>query len=527
MASGQGIVKTVLLATLLTILLPPATGQGPAFGGRAYHLEESLVVPENETLVIGPGTVLTGPGDVRVLGRLEVRGHRDDPPQLGVPIRLIGPGPHSIIAARVVGVNGTAITLHNGTLRLDQVRFEGNVLGLDLAGDVRAAGTDVDFRGHSDAGLRVGPLAEADLAGAILEDNAVGIRVSPQGMLRLTGARALSNGAHVMAEVAPPAASGPRVVLLDADLGPTASGGVIGLRLQAAGNGNATAPGNATQPSVASAPGVLLSGGRVHGSPVGIQATGAGLRVRMERMSIDENVVGVSVVDASVELKDVRLGNARDVDDSGASEVRFDNVTRLDAATETAVDPGTPPAPSWAPWAAMAGVAAVAGVILWSSFRPRRHAAPARKPHDAPPAAPPASAAGPIPAPRSTAPSFRPAPPPGTTPTGGSARAEASTDEDAEADAGPATPDPSAAPAPPAAAESLGPQERRILEDLVAHPDAAQAAVAERLGLTRQAVHYHVKKLEARGLLAKTQVGRESRCRVTPTGEAALARPRQ
>jgi predicted transcriptional regulator len=65
--------------------------------------------------------------------------------------------------------------------------------------------------------------------------------------------------------------------------------------------------------------------------------------------------------------------------------------------------------------------------------------------------------------------------------------------------------------------------ERRILDDVLAHAGTAQAAVAARLGLSRQALHYHVKKLEARGLLSKTPEGRETRCEVTPLGRAALA----
>jgi len=58
--------------------------------------------------------------------------------------------------------------------------------------------------------------------------------------------------------------------------------------------------------------------------------------------------------------------------------------------------------------------------------------------------------------------------------------------------------------------------ERRILADVIAHPDTPQRAVADRLGYTRQALHYHVKKLEARGLVTKLVEGRETRCRVPP-----------
>jgi hypothetical protein len=76
---------------------------------------------------------------------------------------------------------------------------------------------------------------------------------------------------------------------------------------------------------------------------------------------------------------------------------------------------------------------------------------------------------------------------------------------------GPPAAEPPAATAPDLATP-LRPLERRILEDLVANPGSAQSAVAARLGLSRQALHYHVKKLEARSLLRKEARGRETRC---------------
>jgi hypothetical protein len=83
-----------------------------------------------------------------------------------------------------------------------------------------------------------------------------------------------------------------------------------------------------------------------------------------------------------------------------------------------------------------------------------------------------------------------------------------------------------AAPATPPPAVDLGaplrPTERRVLEDLAAHPGSAQSAAAQRLGLTRQALHYHVKKLAARGLVRKEARGRETLCSVPPEVAAAL-----
>lgn len=80
-----------------------------------------------------------------------------------------------------------------------------------------------------------------------------------------------------------------------------------------------------------------------------------------------------------------------------------------------------------------------------------------------------------------------------------------------------------AAPEPEPSAPALSGIERRILEDVVAHPGTAQRAIADRLGYTRQALHYHVKKLEARGLVEKSVEGRETRCHVPVRVLRALA----
>ncbi|HWG92484.1 MAG TPA: winged helix-turn-helix transcriptional regulator [Candidatus Thermoplasmatota archaeon] len=60
--------------------------------------------------------------------------------------------------------------------------------------------------------------------------------------------------------------------------------------------------------------------------------------------------------------------------------------------------------------------------------------------------------------------------------------------------------------------ESLREGERQIFEDILAHPGSPQAMVAERLGLSRQALHYHIKRLSARGYIRKVSQGRETLC---------------
>lgn len=78
-------------------------------------------------------------------------------------------------------------------------------------------------------------------------------------------------------------------------------------------------------------------------------------------------------------------------------------------------------------------------------------------------------------------------------------------------------------PAPPVDLTGVTSQELRLLRDVAAHPGTAQAAAAARLGMSRQALHYHVKKLEGRGLLAKTTMGRETRCTLPEAVALALS----
>ena len=54
--------------------------------------------------------------------------------------------------------------------------------------------------------------------------------------------------------------------------------------------------------------------------------------------------------------------------------------------------------------------------------------------------------------------------------------------------------------------------EQVVLDEIRAHPGRAQAEVAQALGLSRQALHYHVKKLEQSGLVVKVTRGRETLC---------------
>lgn len=59
--------------------------------------------------------------------------------------------------------------------------------------------------------------------------------------------------------------------------------------------------------------------------------------------------------------------------------------------------------------------------------------------------------------------------------------------------------------------------ERQIYETILANPGSAQSHLAQKLGLSRQALHYHIKKLEKSGFISKVPQGRETLIYAAPT----------
>ena len=70
------------------------------------------------------------------------------------------------------------------------------------------------------------------------------------------------------------------------------------------------------------------------------------------------------------------------------------------------------------------------------------------------------------------------------------------------------------------ATDTLRKTEREIYDDILAHPGSPQSEVAARLGLSRQALHYHIKKLETQGFISKVAQGRETLCYAKSDAEA-------
>lgn len=62
--------------------------------------------------------------------------------------------------------------------------------------------------------------------------------------------------------------------------------------------------------------------------------------------------------------------------------------------------------------------------------------------------------------------------------------------------------------------EWIGEHQAAVLHVIQEHPEIQQAALAQMLGLTRQALQHHLKRLRDLGLVAHTRRGRTNRLRV-------------
>lgn len=436
----------LVLATLLT--LPAAAQEGGTLPAGPIYLTDTLTVEAGETLRIGPGTSLTGPGNITVWGALVVNGTPGAPAELSVPIRVLGNGSVDLRQARLWGVGSTALEVTNGSARLEQVLLEGNTRGAIVKGASRLSAEAVVFRDHAGEGLYVEERADVELTNATFSSNGRGATVYSATRFHATGGDFLANGQHVVVDLGPWSTASPDIAFDEVRFG-------------------------APAPTPARLPGILLrydapivddiaprvvrlADNRIEGAAVGLRAEGQGLTVESVRDTYVDNVVGLSVQLATVRLDHATLGNTRDIEGSG--RVTLEAVTYLGSSAQVA-QPTAQPA-GWAWWILGASALALLGALV---LAPRL-----RRPRASPPADPP--------------------------------------------------PPPARAAEPPAldVHAPLSAAERRILEDILAHPQTPQRAVADRLGYTRQALHYHVKKLEARGLVLKTVEGRETRCTVPP-----------
>lgn len=443
-----------ILVILLTFPALVSASEPPLSG--PFYLDYTLTVGPRETLTIGPGTSITGPGRIEVWGTLDVTGSPDRPAEIAVPILLLGNGTSTLTDARLWGVNTTALTLRHGNLTLLRVAFEGNSVGLDSTTPGRVSVRDALFRAHATQALRVTGASDVLVDNASFEDGQAGLTldINASAIAIVTNSTFERNAQHASVQLH----AAPADVRFERDMfgPPVAMNGTVAPAL--ALRGPPIRDGIVRR--------ITLANDSFLAGDVALRVEGAGVAVESAHDRFLGNRVGVSLSNADITLRNDSFNSReRDIDGDATSAIRlegvaFSPVVAVPAATEA-------PGVTLSPWALP-----VALVVLASggaALALRRKAPPAPALDDAP--------------------------------------------------------EPLKPRAPPPAIElplRLKPLERRILEDIVANPGSAQSAVATRLGFSRQALHYHVKKLEARGLLTKAAHGRETRCFAAPGVDGAL-----
>lgn len=448
-----GAALTIAVVALLT--LPASAQEGATLPPGPIYLTDSLEVEAGETLTIGPGTSVTGPGNITVWGTLLVNGTAGSPAELGVQLRVLDGGRAELRQARLWGVNATALEITRGTAVLHDTLFEANTRAALVSADGRLEATDTVFRDHAGEALYVEGSAIVHLTRATFSGNGRGATLYSAREFHANDSVFVANGQHFVVDLGPWSAPGADILLarsrFDAPAPTPAQLPSIVVRY------------DATLPDPGDEQTLRMTSNRIAGAPVGMRIEGRGLVVESVNDTFVDNDVGVSVSESTVRLIRPTFGNIRNVDGSG-------RITTEDAT----VRGGSPPSDSadarlsWLPWALGVGVVLLVGAaVLVPRF-------------------------------------LRPAPPPPPSPPAEPTR-----------EPRPVAPEPDLGTA-------LSPTERRILEDILDHPGTAQRAVADRLGYTRQALHYHVKKLEARGLVRKTVEGRETRCEVPPAVASLL-----
>lgn len=456
------LVLAVALAVVGLLTVPlAATAQGGfhRLPPGAIFLGEPLVVGAGETLEIGPGTYVTGPGRIEVWGSLLVNGTAAAPANLSVPVLLMGASESRVEHGRFFGVNATALTVQSGRLTLRDALFEANGRAILAGGNGIVEGDRVAFRDHVGEALYLQEAADVRVANSTFLGNGRAATVFSVARFHLNDSVLRGNGQHVVVDLGP--WSGPAGEILLArnffqapETTPVAVPAIL-LRHDpplVSGHGERT---------------VHMEGNRIEGARVALRAEGRGLVVESRNDTLVDNEVGISIELATVRMRGATLGNVRDVDGGGRFDI--DGVTYVRNGEALATAPSSRLA--WLPWALGGG--ALLALVFTVALVPRL----ARRPAPPPPEEPVL---------------VERAPPP----------------------------------AAPDLAVPMSPLERRILEDILAHPGTAQRAIADRLGYTRQALHYHVKKLEARGLVTKAAEGRETRCHVpVQVARALAARP--
>lgn len=436
-----------------------AHGEPASVSGPLY-IEDVLVVGEGGSLTVLAGTSITGPGHIEVRGSLIVAASITSRAEIAVPIVIESNGTTTLSHARLWGVPGTALTIRGGNLTLTNVSFEGNGVGL------AAIGTSPTTIHGQDLLFRAHSSEGARLLGRVTASfNRTAFQDNTRGIV----VDESLGGANLTVTQSAFERNGQHVTIT---MGSNRDPATI--RIVETDLGPVSAPSGTRLPSILVRSDltegddanrvVELHNNRHHDADIALRAEGRGYHVDSSNDSFERNRIAASIQGANVTLHHARL-NSVEQETEGSETGTLTLHDPIFATSELVTTNLAPRTANWVmPTIILLAATAGGGALVLLQRRKKR---------------------------------------------------------------GPAQPDePEQPPAPEVRVDfsiPLKPMERRILDDIVANPGTPQSAVALRLGLSRQALHYHVKKLETRGLLTKRPQGRETQCFVPEDVAASLA----
>ncbi|HVL49326.1 MAG TPA: winged helix-turn-helix transcriptional regulator [Candidatus Thermoplasmatota archaeon] len=531
---------TVALALLTMIaLVGPAgaqTGSGRATLSGPIELAQDLVVGSGETLVIAPGATLTGPGALVVHGVLVMDGTAQKPITSAVQVRLLSHAAETstIRHTRFFDVPGDAVVLLEGALVIEHARFEGAGSGVRATPTETSTLTITDSLFSTLAGHAValaGPI-EATLASNVFDGNGRGLvaTLDAPGAIVARGSTFERNGQDVTATVAAATGGGATLLLADnvfkgiraTDLGVSRDHAAISVQ------SDLRAPAGASAPAAE----VRLVNNLIAANPIGVHLSGAGFRFASDRDVYAGNAIGLSAY-----LSQGAVANATFT--STKYDLHLPGPATALAIRDSAFDPskvhvegqGVAVTDIAGEIRAVVVATAVTGGALATLFitltdAGRQLAFRVALPfytriqandllaHDKRRKILDYIAANPGIHMRRIGRALELSY--GTLSyhlyrlerEGILTTQESGLFKRYYTAAG--RPREAAREAPPVAA--LRKIERDVFEDIAANPGSTQARIAERLGLSRQALHYHIKKLERMGYISKVAQGRETYC---------------
>jgi len=458
----------VVAATLLLTFSLPAHAQA-ALGAGTVRVDEPLIVGANETLVLEAGARLVGNGSVQVAGTLILNGTASTRVTFLVPVVISAGG--AIVGHDAVwrAIDGSALTATSATVTLANVTFDGNARGVDLDGSTLAEISHATLREHTHQGVRIANGAALLMTDVTLTGNDVGVQSA--GALDMTRASLVANGQHF--NISAPAGALASVRFADVEAGPMTRNGAA-LDLAAPAGARLSARTLRTN---------------VHDAAIGIRAVGAGVTLDGDDDKLVDNAVGVLVRNnASVRLVNATLGNTQNALGPLALINANYVVPGTTPASEVGANTATPPRATVI-FVVLALIAAIAVAARFRTTHPGRGpAADHTADHTAGNTA--GNTAG---RPASPQPSAARLTHNEQAPSESAARAHGAPDIAARL-------------------EALGDTAHRILAHIVANPGATQRDIADRLELTRQNLHYHIRRLEADELVERRRDGRTMHC---------------